>query len=168
MLFVLLKKINDVLCAVLKVCCLFLVAVFTLVVLFQVLARNYLLISVPWTDEVALIFFVWSVFLGAALGLRRRMHFLVELFPRSCVCLNSFLDVVSDFLVLGVVGVLLWGGAIFSWMGLRRKFSSILVTQAYLFVSMPATAFCMLLFSVENLSGDLRRLKQLLFGEGGK
>jgi TRAP-type C4-dicarboxylate transport system permease small subunit len=163
----LLKKTNDILCGVLKVCCLVLCVIFTLVVLFQVLSRNYLLISVPWTDEVALIFFVWSVFLGAALGVRKRSHFLVELFPKSCVRLNSFLDVVSGFLVLGMVGVLLWGGAIFARMGLRRNFSSIIITQMYLFVSMPIAAFCMLLFSIENLAGDLSRFRKALKGGEG-
>jgi TRAP-type C4-dicarboxylate transport system permease small subunit len=163
----LLKKINDILCGVLETCCLVLCVIFTLVVLFQVLSRNYLLISVPWTDEVALIFFVWSVFLGAALGVRKRTHFLVELFPRSWVRLNSFLDLVSDFLVLGMVAVLLWGGAIFARMGLRRNFSSIIVTQMYLFVSMPIAAFCMLLFSIENLAGDLGRFRKILRGEEG-
>jgi TRAP-type C4-dicarboxylate transport system permease small subunit len=160
----LLKKTNDLLCGLLKACCLVLCVVFTLVVLFQVLSRNYLLISVPWTDEIALIFFVWSVFLGAALGVRKRTHFLVELFPKSCVRLNAFLDLTSDLLVLGMAAVFLWGGALFAQMGLRRNFSSIIVTQTYLFISMPIAAFCMLLFSVENLAGDLGRFKKALSG----
>ena len=159
-----LKKLNDFLCSVLQRCCLILVVIFTLVVLFQVLARNYLLISVPWTDEVALIFFVWSVFLGAAVGLRKRIHFLVDLFPRSWIRLNAFFDFFSSILVLGIVSVLLWGGSIFFHMGLRRNFSSIIVSQAWLFVSMPISAACMVLFSFENIVSDFRKLSNSLRG----
>ena len=159
-----LKKLNDFLCSVLQSCSLVLVLVFTLVVLFQVIARNYLLISVPWTDEVALIFFVWSVFLGAAVGLRKRIHFLVDLFPRSWIRLNAFFDFFSSILVLGIVSVLLWGGSIFFHMGLRRNFSSIIVSQAWLFISMPISAACMVLFSIENIVVDFSRFKSSLRG----
>ncbi len=157
-----LRKLNDFLCFVLTKVCLVMVLLFTCVVIFQVLARNYILVSVPWTDEVALILFVWSVFLGAAVALRKRMHYIVDLFPPSCKRVNGFLDLLSSFLVLGVVLVLLYGGSVFAHMGLARRFSSILVTQSWLFVSMPVAAFCMLLFSVENIAKDFARFKNAL------
>lgn len=157
-----LRKLNDFLCFVLTKICLVMVLLFTCVVIFQVLARNYILVSVPWTDEVALILFVWSVFLGAAVALRKRMHYIVDLFPPSCKKTNSFLDLLSSFLVLGVVLVLLYGGSVFAHMGLMRRFSSIMVTQSWLFVSMPVAAFCMLLFSVENIAKDFARFKNAL------
>jgi len=157
-----LRRLNDFLCYVLTKCCMIFVLIFTGVVIFQVLARNYILVSVPWTDEVALILFVWSVFLGAAVALRKRMHYLVDLFPPSCKRTNSFLDLFASFLVLGVVLVLLYGGSVFANMGLSRRFSSILITQSWLFVSMPIAAVCMLLFSVENIANDFSKLKNAL------
>lgn len=157
-----LRRLNDFLCFVLTKCCLVLLLIFTGVVIFQVLARNYILISVPWTDEVALILFVWSVFLGAAVALRKRMHYIVDLFPPSWKRTNSFLDLLSSFLVLGVVLVLTYGGGVFTHMGLMRRFSSILVTQSWLFVSMPVAGVCMLLFSIENIAGDFTRFKNAL------
>lgn len=157
-----LRKLNDFLCFVLTKICLVMVLLFTCVVIFQVLARNYILVSVPWTDEVALILFVWSVFLGAAVALRKRMHYIVDLFPPSCKRTNSFLDLLSSFLVLGVVLVFLYGGSVFAHMGLVRRFSSILVTQSWLFVSMPVAAVCMLLFSIENIANDFARFRNAL------
>ena len=159
-----LKKLNDFLIRILQACCLFLVVVFTFVVCFQVLARNYLEISVPWTDEIALIFFVWSVFLGAAIGLRKRIHFLVDLFPSSWIKLNSFFDLFSSILVIGIVLVFFWGGSIFTHMGLKRNFSSIIVSQAWLFISMPLAAGCMILFSIENIAGDFTRFRNSFRG----
>ena len=157
-----LRKLNDFLCFALTKICLIMVLLFTCVVIFQVLARNYILVSVPWTDEVALILFVWSVFLGAAVALRKRMHYLVDLFPPSCRRTNSFLDLFASFLVLGVVLIFLYGGSVFAHMGLARRFSSILVTQSWLFVSMPVAAACMLLFSVENIANDFTTFRNAL------
>ena len=157
-----LRKLNDFLCFALTKICLIMVLLFTCVVIFQVLARNYILVSVPWTDEVALILFVWSVFLGAAVALRKRMHYLVDLFPPSCRRTNSFLDLFASFLVLGVVLIFLYGGSVFAHMGLARRFSSILVTQSWLFVSMPVAAACMLLFSVENIANDFTAFRNAL------
>ena len=159
-----LKKLNNFLIRILQACCLFFVVVFTLIVFFQVLARNYLAISVPWTDEIALIFFVWSVFLGAAIGLRKRSHYMVDLFPKSWVRLNAFFDFFSSVLVIGIVLVLFWGGSIFAHMGLKRNFSSIIVSQAWLFISMPLAAGCMILFSIENIAGDFTRFRNSLRG----
>ncbi|NLB83815.1 MAG: TRAP transporter small permease [Synergistaceae bacterium] len=159
-----LKRINDFLIRILLAFCLFLVVVFTLVVFFQVLARNYLVISVPWTDEIALIFFVWSVFLGAAIGLRKRTHYMVDLFPKSWIRLNAFFDLFSSVLVIGMVFVFLWGGSIFAHMGLKRNFSSIIFSQAWLFVSMPLASACMILFSIENIAEDFTRFRNSLRG----
>jgi TRAP-type C4-dicarboxylate transport system permease small subunit len=154
-----LKTLNDLLCAVLRVCCLVLVVSFSCCVFFQVLARNYIKISVPWTDEMALVLFVWSVFLGAAVGLRERSHFLVDILPKSMLRANSGLDLFASFMVLFIVVILLIGGITFTRMGLRRNFNSIVIKQAWLFVSMPVSAFCMILFSIENIITDIGKVK---------
>ncbi|NLA91524.1 MAG: TRAP transporter small permease [Synergistaceae bacterium] len=159
-----LKRLNDVLCAILQACCLILVLIFTVTVLFQVTARNYLLISVPWTDEMSVILFIWSVFLGAAVGLRKRSHFLVDLFPESWKKTNSFFDLFSSVMILGIAVVLLWGGSIFFQMGIKRNFNSIIVSKSWLFISMPISAACMILFSIENIAADIKRFRGLLKG----
>ena len=70
-----LRKLNDFLCFVLTKVCLVMVLLFTCVVIFQVLARNYILVSVPWTDEVALILFVFSVALMYTQGFIPFLYF---------------------------------------------------------------------------------------------
>lgn len=145
---------------VLRAMCLVLVSIFTCLVIFQVLARNYLRISVPWTDEMALIFFVWSVMLGAAVGVRKRVHYLVDLFSASWVRLNVVMDIIANILIVIVILVLLWGGVIYFQMGLSRNFNSIIFTMSWLFISLPISAVCMLFFTAENIISDLGRLKK--------
>lgn len=160
-----LRSINNAIVSLLKALCLGMVLVYTGVVVFQVLARNYFLISVPWTDEVALILFVWTVFLGAAVAVRQKVHFIVDLFSADRIRLNTFLDVIAGFFVLGMVLVLFYGGILFMPMGLSKTFSSIRVSQGWLYISMPVASGCMLLFTVENMVNDLRKLRRVLRGE---
>ena len=163
----LLKKLNDFLCECLRAMCLVLVSIFSCIVIFQVLARNYLLISVPWTDEMAVIFFVWSVMAGAAIGVRKRVHYLVDIFPASYVRVNAVLDMAANILVFLAIIVLFHGGVVYFKMGMSRNFNSVIITMAWLFISLPISAGCMFLFMLENFLGDVKRIKKCFAKESG-
>ncbi|MDR1315484.1 MAG: TRAP transporter small permease subunit [Spirochaetales bacterium] len=154
-----LKKLNDFLCAVLRALSLVLVSIFTCLVIFQVLARNYIKISVPWTDEMAIIFFIWAVMTGTALGVRSRVHYIVDIFPSSYVRVNTVMDMAANILVFFVIIVLFWSGITYFQMGLSRNFNSIIITMGWLFISLPVSAACMILFTIENFLIDIGRLK---------
>ncbi|MDR1786465.1 MAG: TRAP transporter small permease [Spirochaetaceae bacterium] len=153
----LLKKINDFLSNLAFYLCSVLMAVYTLLVFLQVLSRNVIRISVPWCDEMALVFFGWSVFLGASIGLHKKTHYVIDFFPRSLVRMNRVMDLAADFFALVIIVLMLWAGSIFTKMGLRRAFSSIIVPQAWLFVCMPISAAFMVLFSIENIVTDAQK-----------
>ncbi|HWU41629.1 MAG TPA: TRAP transporter small permease [Candidatus Acidoferrum sp.] len=81
----------------------------------QVIARYILLISTPWTEELARLFFVWAVFLGAAIGVKRNLHtrvdfLFVRLPPRAAALLLSVMDVLLAGLAIVMV---LYGGQLF-------------------------------------------------------
>ncbi len=44
----------------------------------QVVARYVFQVSTPWTEELARLCFVWGVFLGAAIGVKRNLHTRVD------------------------------------------------------------------------------------------
>jgi TRAP-type C4-dicarboxylate transport system permease small subunit len=151
---------------VLRALGLVLVSLFTCIVIFQVLARNYLKISAPWTDEASVIFFIWAVMVGSAVGVRTRVHYLVDLFPASYVRVNAVLDLIAGVLVFGIIIVLFWGGTIYFQMGFSRNFDSIIITMAWLFISLPISTACMFLFTLENFITDIGRVKKA-FAKGG-
>ena len=57
----------------------FLLAVTVVLSFVQVIARYVLQVSTPWTEEVARLVFVWAVFMGAAVGVKRNIHTRVDL-----------------------------------------------------------------------------------------
>lgn len=146
-------------------------AIFVAVIFFQVMARNYLKISVVWTDEVALICFVWSVFLGAAVALRRRAHYVVEVLPSHFLRANQALKLFADVAVLAVIYVLIVAGSTYVGMGMRRFSVSTGLPLAYVFTAIPVSGVAMLCFTLELLLQDLKDWRRAppaeTPGEGG-
>ncbi len=160
-----LSKINSALEFVLNWLCGVLLLSFSAIVLLQVVARNYLNMAFTWTIELSLMLFIWTVFMGAAVALRRRSHYIIELFPSRCVRLNAFLDLVSDCICFLFIYVLIRGGLAFTEMSLLRYCSSIEISQAWLIGVIPLSASVMALFCFENLFKDIRAFKDALSGE---
>jgi TRAP-type C4-dicarboxylate transport system permease small subunit len=52
-----------------------------LLVNYQILCRFVLSISVPWTEEVSRLLFVWLAFLGAAIGVREGTLIVIDTVP---------------------------------------------------------------------------------------
>jgi len=78
----------------------------------QVIARYALLTSTPWTEELARLFFVWAVFLGAAIGVKRNLHTRVDfLFVRLPPKAASLLLAGMDVLLAGMAVIMVLYGA---------------------------------------------------------
>jgi TRAP-type transport system small permease protein len=52
-----------------------------LLVNYQILCRFALSISVPWTEEVSRLLFIWLAFLGAAIGVREGSLIVIDTLP---------------------------------------------------------------------------------------
>ena len=133
-------------------------ALFIVVIFLQVVARSYLRLSILWTDEVALICFIWSVFLGAAVAFRRRAHYTVEILPGSMVRTNQALTLFAHVATLAVIYVMIVGGWTYAGMGMRRMTVALEIPQATMFAAIPVSGVAMALFAVELIREDLRRL----------
>ena len=133
-------------------------AIFIVTIFYQVLARNVLTVSARWTDEVALMCFVWSVFLGAAVALRCRVHYVVELFPPSWVTTSNALRLFGALACLPVIWVLVVHGQVFTGMGWRRSSVALQLPLAWVFMAIPISGVAMALFSLEVILDDVRHL----------
>ena len=93
----------------------FLLAFITIGVFVQVVMRYVFSMSFLWGEELSLFAFIWSVFLGAAVGVRRRIHlgfdFLPELLTGRWADAQRLL---IDLSILAVAVLLLVEGWTFS------------------------------------------------------
>ncbi len=119
-----------------------------------------------WTQEVALLTFIWSVFLGGAVAVRQRKHYIVELIsPEKFPKVALFLDIFANLASFILIYVFIYSGWTFVQMGFTRFSRVLLLPMAYFFMPFPVSGFFMALFNIEILVDDFRKFKILLQGE---
>lgn len=155
-----LEKINN---GIEKICLtigFLLLSTFIIVVLSKVVFRNFLNIPMMWADEVAVLCFIWTVFLGAAVAVRYKQHYIVDLAP-SKIKLNLSLDILSHLIVLTLIYVMVFHGYSFTMMGLSRFSTALTIPLAYTFASIPVSGLFMFFFTVEQFINDMKKLQTI-------
>ena len=136
-----------------------LTAVLVLVVTTNVVARYVFQVGLLYAEEVSRLTFVWVVFLGAFLALRRHVHLsLTFVFDRMPEGVQRVVRVVGVLLVLALLAVLMWAGARLVLQTIRfGRVTPILgISAAWGYVSVPLSAALMFLEVVRQaLMGDL-------------
>lgn len=132
--------------------CGLLTGVMTLLVFGDVVLRYAFNSPIGWSDELALLFFTWLVFLGGAVGLSRRAHIsidtLVQLLPPA---LRRVIAAISDLLILIILVVLIYYGILLCAMTVRVPTPSLGVPVALVYAAAPVGAFLMLLHHLRGL-----------------
>ena len=125
------------------------------VVAFQVIARNILLIAVPWSLDVAQLLFSWCIFLGAGLAFRYREHYTVNLWPPDSPL--GIIPKIATFLAsIVIVFVLIRHGIEMSEIGLNRLSLSLNISEFWFYLPIPICGSLMALFQLEKITkGEL-------------
>ena len=132
----------------------------TAVVALQVLNRLVLHLPIIWSEEVARFLFFWVVLLGAALGVRKRRHFVVDLRAgrrRGGGSRPRFLlDVFPDLCVLGFAVFLLIQGVGYLGAGLFRTATNSGINMVIVYAAIPVFAALSIGYAAANLRADYR------------
>lgn len=138
-------------------------AALTGVVVLQVVNRVALHLPIIWSEEVARFLFLWVVMLGAALSVKRRRHFVLDVLPRRLGAepgpLGFFVDVFPDLCVLGFSAFLLVQGIVYVQAGTFRTGTNSEVNMAFVYAAIPLFAALSLVYSVRNLVADYRTFR---------
>ncbi|XXK31746.1 TRAP transporter small permease [Rhodobacteraceae bacterium nBUS_24] len=126
------------------------------VVAFQVIARNLLAISAPWSLECAQLLFSWCIFIGAGLAFRYGQHYTVDLWPPDSPF--NILPKRITLLASGmVIFVLIRHGAAMSEIGLNRTSLALGISEFWFYLPIPISGILMALFLIENIMlGDMK------------
>lgn len=133
-----------------------LLATFTATVFFDVVTR---ILRSPWLwlQEATLIAFIWGIFIGATVAVRRNQHFYVTAVVTDTTGkLRSVAEMVNSFIMLAISLVI----AYFGYLYFLQGFGNILpVTQlplSYITGAIPVFGFLTALFTVERLINGWR------------
>ena len=117
-----------------------------------VLARTF-----TWYDEIARLLFVWIVFLGAAVGVKRgvhfRLHLLVDRFPRA---LQQATVIFGVLVVMGFGWILIQQGWKLVELGQFQQTPVMGLSKQYVYASVPVGGALVILFSLGHLWRALR------------
>jgi TRAP-type C4-dicarboxylate transport system permease small subunit len=146
-----------ILAAVNRVAATVLFALLTVVVTLQVFTRFVLHAPVIWSEEAARFLFFWVVLLGAAMSVKDRRHFVIDVTAGrvSGGGTPRFLfDVVPDVCVLAFSLLLLAEGIGYTQVGLFRTGTNSQVNMAFVYGAIPTFAALSLVYSGANLLLD--------------
>jgi TRAP-type C4-dicarboxylate transport system permease small subunit len=125
----------------------------------QIFSRYTALIpSYIWTEEMARFFFVWSIMVGAMVGIREGTHFVVDLWPPLPARAQAALRLVSGLFVLLFALTFLWWGIDFTRFALNRISELAELPLWVIHVAWPVAGATWMLFLGEQMWNDLREI----------
>jgi len=117
-----------------------------------VMARTF-----TWYDEIARLLFVWIVFLGAAVGVRRSAHFRLHLLvDRFSPGLRRAAHVVGVLVVMGFGLLLIQQGWKLVELGQFQRTPVMGLSKQYVYLSVPVGGALIILYSLPHLWRALR------------
>lgn len=133
------------------------VAILIVPVSLQIFSRYTALIpSYIWTEEMARFFFIWSIMIGAMVGIREGTHFVVDLWPPFGARAQAALRLVASAFVLLFAFVFLWWGIDFTRFALNRISELAELPLWMIHLPWPLAGATWLLFQGERVWDDLR------------
>jgi TRAP-type C4-dicarboxylate transport system permease small subunit len=135
------------------------VAILVVPVSLQIFSRYTELIpSYIWTEEMARFFFIWSIMIGAMVGLREGTHFIVDLWPAMHGRAQAALRLVAAGLVLVFAATFLWWGIDFTRFAFNRISELAELPLWYIHLAWPLAGATWLVFLGERMWDDMRTL----------
>jgi TRAP-type C4-dicarboxylate transport system permease small subunit len=152
--------VSKLLSSAVEAVCLLLMVVLSVDLMLGVFSRYVLAATFTWYDEIARAAFVWVVFLGAAVGVKRgahfRLHLVVDLLPRS---FQRAAQALAWLVAIGFSAVLIQQGWAFMELGRVQTLPVSGVSKAWVYAAMPVGGVLIIVYT-------LPRLWRVLAGRG--
>jgi TRAP-type C4-dicarboxylate transport system permease small subunit len=125
----------------------------------QIFSRYTALIpAYIWTEEMARFLFVWTIMIGAMIGVRESTHFEVDLWPRVSARTEAAIKLIARLGVLVVAIVFVWAGIRFTGFGWYRISELAELPLWTIHIAWPITGVTWLIFLGEQMYDEVRML----------
>lgn len=136
-----------------------------LIVFLEVVMRYVVRAPLVTSVELARLGFVWSCFLGAALGVKRGSHIRFVFFLEKCGAVGGrLLQIAVSLLCVVFFGVLLVTGIEMTQRVYETYFPALGVSQLWLYLPLPVSAAIMLVHAMAFVAEDLTALRSVETG----
>ncbi|MFC5487048.1 TRAP transporter small permease [Microvirga aerilata] len=135
------------------------VAILVIPVALQIFSRFTTLIPhYIWTEELARFLLVWTVMIGAMIGVRESSHFEVDVWPVLSGRPEAAIRLVSRFGVLVIALVFVWSGVEFTRFAWYRTSELAELPLWMIHIAWPIAGFTWLIFLGEQMWDELNVL----------
>jgi TRAP-type C4-dicarboxylate transport system permease small subunit len=132
--------------------CIVLMAVLVADVFLGVWSRYVMRATFQWYDEVARLCFVWMIFLGAAVAVRRGAHFRLHLLiDRLGPTARRRVDLLGTLIVIAFAVVLVAGGLAIVPIARRQVTDALEISMLWFYGALPVGGALMIVFALPQL-----------------
>ena len=111
-----------------------------------------------WTEEMARFMFIWTIMLGAMIGVRESTHFEVDLWPKVSPRLEAVARLLGRLGVLVVAIVFVYAGLEFTRFAWKRTSELADLPLWWIHVAWPVTGVTWIAFLGEQVAADLKMI----------
>jgi TRAP-type transport system small permease protein len=133
------------------------VGILVIPVSLQIFSRYTELIpSYIWTEEMARFLFIWTIMIGAMIGVRESTHFEVDVWPQMGPRATAFVRLVGRIGVLLAASVFVWAGIAFTKFAWNRISELAELPLWLIHMAWPITGATWIIFLGEQMVDDVR------------
>ena len=139
----------------------FSVGILVIPVTLQIVSRYTDLIpSYIWTEEMARFLFIWTIMIGAMIGVRESTHFEVDVWPQVSPRVEAFAKLCGRLGILAIAIIFVWAGIEFTKFAWRRTSELADLPLWLIHVAWPVTGVTWIVFLGQQFVDDLK----IIFG----
>lgn len=151
------SKLNKIVNNILDVGLAASVAVVFIVTFLQVISRFVFRLNIPWSTDIIRLSFVYTVFLGAALGMRSKGHLNVDVvFNALPERVRKITGLGINILLLFFLGFIFILGMQFTQSGLTQGAPYVKMPMAVYYFCVPLSALLMFYYLIQHTLEDLK------------
>lgn len=153
------RKLTDWYARLLSWLLVFSVGILVIPVSLQIFSRYTDLIpSYIWTEEMARFLFIWTIMIGAMIGVRESTHFEVDVWPKVPLRVEAAVKLVSRIGILVIALVFVWAGTEFTKFAWNRISELAELPLWLIHIAWPVTGLTWIIFLGEQMYADLRTI----------
>jgi TRAP-type C4-dicarboxylate transport system permease small subunit len=139
--------------------CVLLAILLTVVVFLEVFCRYVLQAPLAWSEEFALFIFGWCLFIGAALGVRHRSLYNVDLIhSRLPVRWRTACEIISHLLLFFLAYLMIHIGYKMVCLTLPQKYPILEFSKAYGYLAIVVSGALMIIYNMPIFFRQMRTL----------
>jgi len=132
----------------------------TLILFAGVVWRYFFVDPLTWSDEIARTLFAWLAFIGAAIGVKRRLHTAVLVFgSRMPPRWQTFMTMLGLLIIAVMAGVLLYTGTTETLANFRQTMPITGLSRGWLYLAVPVSGLLILAYLVPQFRMALRGVR---------